>query len=427
MRISVLIVLLLLISLGLIAQNNIDSNRVDSNLIIPLVETTDKEFTQELNLSFNYDLASFLNNAFITKYFASAFIDDELKSENKERLNTKNNPFGLRSDFCLQYRNKPGLLFGSSSLGYSFAIEWHSINEILFTDDFYSLVFFGTKQFAAKNANLHNVSNNNLNFYQIKGGLFKEDELRGVEYGFQTAVILGNQYSSFKTEDAEIYVDSLGKYINLNGRFQYNSTEFTDNSFTRIQGLGMSVDLFFQKEVKYDFKFRLDIKNLGFIHWNSNTQIYNEDETINFEGIAVDDIFKNTVNTSKTTIKDSLENYINSKSTYDNLYILSPVDISVYYSKYFFKNINTYASFNYRINSLSDFYLLLGTDYCFSKNLSLGGVMNYGGYTKFNIGFNFQVKIKTNFAIKLQSRYITGLIGHSFSGIGGFLQLNYKF
>ena len=427
-RLFAFILFFFIAAVSLRAQIVTDSTNIGNDTTITLKDPVYHYQTQEINLSYNYDFASHLNNAFLITYYSSGFIDEDLKAENQSRLNGENNPLGLSSDFVLQYRNLPGLLLGWSSLGFSFAVEWHTVNEMLFTDDFYSLMFNGTKQFAGQDAaNLHNVSNNNLNYYQLKGGLFNTEELRGLEYGFQVAINFGNQYSRFNSNNATLYVDSLGKYIDLNGEFLYHSTEITGNNFTKIQGYGASIDLFFQKEVIYNYKFRVDIKNLGYIYWNDNTQIYDKEENIHFEGIEVDNIFNSSTDFSGNTVLDSLADYIDENSYYKKLNLYTPADISVFYSRYFSKYISAFGFFNYRIHSLSDFYLMFGADYHFNSNMSLGGNINYGAYSKFNVGFNFQVKIKPNFAIELQSRYITGLIGHSFSGIGVFVQLNYKF
>ena len=406
----------------------VDSTEINVDTIITLRYPAYNCQTQEIKLSYNFDFASHLNNAFLVTYFTSGFIDDELKQKNQTRLNGENNPLGMSSDFVLQYRNQPGVLFGNSSLGYSAALEWHSVNEMLFTDDFYSLMFFGVKQFAGKEAvSLHNVSNNNLNYYQLKGGLYKRNELRNIEFGFQIAINLGNQYSSFKSENTSLYVDSLGKYIDLIGSFSYYSTEVSATNFTEIQGYGASIDLFYQKEVQNAYTFRIDIRNLGFIYWNKNTQIYNKEESIHFEGIEVDNIFDNSSVFSGSSITDSLSNYINQNSINDNLNMFIPTDISVFYRQYFSKYLSAYGVVKYRMHSFSDLYFLAGADYQLSKKLTLGGNINYGAYSKFNIGVDFQIKIKPNFAIELQSRYLTGIIYNSFSGIGAFVQLNYKF
>jgi len=409
------------------AQNISDSTKIDT-VITELVSYVKKVKTQEINLSVNYDFSSYLNNAFLVTYLSSGYIDKDLKVDNLNRLNGENNPLGMSSDIVLQYRKQPHALFGNSYLGFSAAIEWHSINEMLFTDDFYSLIFFGTKQFAGKEAaGLHNVSNNNLKFYQVKGGLYKKNELRNIEFGFQVALNIGNQYSSFKSENASLYVDSLGKYIDLEGKFLYLSTEVMGNNFTKIQGYGASIDLYYQKEVQNAYKFRVDIKNLGFIYWNKNTRVYNHEESIHFEGIEIDNIFDNSKDFSGNSVRDSLINYINHNSTNDNLNVFIPTDFSVFYRQYFSKYFSAYGLINYRMNSLSDVFFLMGADYQFSKKMTLGGNVNYGDYSKFNIGVNLQVKIKPNFAIELQSRYLTGIIYNSFSGIGAFVQLNYKF
>lgn len=425
-RIFTIIFLLIVSVFKMNAQVGSDSTVANVDTVIVKKIVYDK--TQEIKLSYNYDFASYLNNAFLNTYYSSGFIDNGLKDENLKRLNGENNPLGMSSDLIIQYRNKPGLLFGSSSLGFSAALEWHSINEMIFTDDFFSLMFYGTKQFAGEEAvNLHNIASNNLNYYQIKSGLFKKDELRNIEYGFQIAFNLGNQYSRFTTDNASLLVDSLGKYIDFEGKLSYESTNVTGGNYSKIQGYGVSADLYFQKYVLDKYRLRVEINNLGYILWNNQTQIFNEEEKIHFEGIEIDNIFDYSSNYSNTSLQDSITNYINDNSNYQEINMYTPFDISIFYMKYLNKNVSIYGKFRYRFQSFEDIYFAIGSDYHFNKKISLGGNINYGAYSKINIGVNFQMKIKTNFAIEIQSRYMTGIITHSFSGVGAFCQLNYKF
>jgi len=420
------IIIVLMSSIYSKAQVVFDS--IVANVDTVIVKKIVYEKTQEIKLSYNYDFASYLNNEFLKTYYSSGFIDNNLKDENLKRLNGENNPIGMSSDFVIQYRNHSGLLFGSSSLGFSAALEWHSINEMLFTDDFFSLMFYGTKQYAGKDAaNLHNITNNNLNYYQIKSGLFNKDELSNTEYGFQIALNLGNQYSSFASDNSSLLVDSLGKSIDFEGVLSYESTSVTGGDYSKIQGYGVSADFYFIKSIPYNYQFRIDMKNIGYILWNKETQVFKSEENIHFEGIEIENIFDYSNDANNTSLQDSITNYINENSDYQQLNMYTPSDISIFYMKYLNKNVSVFGKLRYRFHSFEDIYFALGSDYHFNKKISLGGNINYGAYSKINIGINLQMKIKTNFAIEFQSRYMTAFITHSFSGVGAFCQLNYKF
>ncbi len=381
---------------------------------------------QELNYSVEYDMASYLNNSMLGHYYSGKQIDQELKDENLARLNANNNIFGSTMDMSFQYRNLPSKLFNQKHLGYSFAIEWHSISELNFTKDAFSLMFYGNKMFAGENANLDNVISRNINYYQIKAGLFKQNRDKHIEYGFQLGLNLGNQFSQYGSNEASFYTDSLGRYVTLEGEFLYNQSAYIGSNYGNIQGVGSGLDLYYQWYKPKQWKLRLDLRNAGFIWWNNQTNNYNEDEVLSFHGIEIDNVFQMPDPIISTTINDSLSDYINQNSTEASMFMLTPMEISISYLHFINESVSASAKVRHKFFSLYLPCYELGIQYYFKDKYRIGGSLNYGGYTKLNVGIDFQMTIKTKFVIELQSRYLSGLAPHSFSGMGAFLILNYK-
>jgi len=85
------------------------------------------------------------------------------------------------------------------------------------------------------------------------------------------------------------------------------------------------------------------------------------------------------------------------------------------------------ARFRHKLISLYSPYYQLGAVYHINNKYHIGGDVNYGGYTKLNFGLSLCMEISDNFVLNLRSRYISGLYGQAFSGIGGIAQINFKF
>jgi hypothetical protein len=374
----------------------------------------------------DFDMGSYLNNNFIISYYGGSYINDEIKNINAAYLNSGKNPFGTNFNSQFKYRQLPETLMGKHNLGFSIAVQQNYYREIAFTKDAFNLVFFGNKMYSGEYADLSNMKSRNLNFYQIKAGLFWQNRDKNMEYGFQMAINLGNQYHYFASENAHLYTDSIGEYISLVGKFQNDMTSNLDNNLGRIQGIGGGIDLYFQKYKQQEYKFRIELNNLGFIHWNKNSLSYNKDESIEFSGIEVPNIFDIANPLVSTTATDTLNDYINANSSLGSFSSFTPSDLKVFGSYFFNEKLSASAKFNYRFFSVYKPIYQLGIQYHFSDKMFVGPNVNYGGYTKFNIGLDFQMKINNNFVLKLQTRYLSGLMVNQFSGFGAYLGINYK-
>lgn len=381
---------------------------------------------QEIGFSTEFNMGSFLNNDLIFNYYNGGFIDDTQKNENIDRLNTSSNLFGTSLITKLKYRKLPETMFYKHNMGFSFGIQQNYYQELSFTQDAFNLVFNGNKMFIGKSADLSNMEFGNLNYYQLKAGLFWQNRDKYLEYGFQFSLNLGNQFQNFNSSQAQLFTDSLGKNIQLNGNFYYRKTSYLGKNYNKIQGIGAGVDLYFQKFKKQDYLLRIELNNLGFIGWNNESLNYNKSENIDFAGVEVANIFQMPSPLISTTAKDTLNDYILANSLKGRYSSYTPADINIFMQYFLNEKFSSSAIFNYRIFSVYKPFYQLGIRYHFSDNIFIGSNLNYGGYTKFNVGLDFQIEIKHNFVLKLQSRSLSGFLVKQFSGIGAFLEITYK-
>ncbi|MCK5846158.1 MAG: hypothetical protein KAG84_01880 [Bacteroidales bacterium] len=386
-----------------------------------------KHKENHLKFRFDYDLGSVLNNAFLRKFLYGGTIDQKLIDENYDRLQHGPNHIGNTMDFAIQYRRFTGEFLGMHNVGFSTAIEWHLHHDFDFTDDGYSLIMNGNKSFAGKTADLSNTKYNFLQYSQIKLGLFKENEEKHSEYGFQLALNIGNQFEEFAAPHAQLYTDSLGEFVELEGEFEYLESGYIGKNSGLIQGIGAGLDLFYEIEKEHKYKFVFEVANIGFIYWNDNSLEYEAEEHYVFEGIVIDNLFDMPEQLYSTTVNDSLHDYIIANGHRGSHATLTPIELDIWYEHYLTEKISAKARFRHKIFGLYSPYYQLGGTYHISDKYHIGVDANYGGYSKLNFGVSLCMEINDNFVVDIRTRYLMGFLGHKFSGIGGFAQINYKF
>lgn len=365
--------------------------------------------------------ASTLNNAML---YASGFIDEDLKNENKARLKSLNRG-GSTSDSKIFFKYKPKKLFGFYNLAYYFAIEWHYLDEYHFTDDVYNLVLYGNKEYAGKKANLAYSGRNTINYFQLKGGLQKSLNLNKHTFGANLALNLGEQRNYFQFgENTCLSTNNQGTEILLKNNLNYFESDTSATDWYQISGVGAGLDLFYEYKKHSKFSIRASIENFGFIHWNENSIQLNENKEHLFKGVEVDNIFDmpNPLVNSNDTLQDYLYANAEKKSTT----MLMPFDLKLSYKQFMMQNkVELSALIYYRALSYMMPLYQVDAVYRFTPFFKVGPILSYGGYTTFNAGLKMQLDYK-HFKLKLESRYLTGFAQHSFSGMGGFITFTYK-
>jgi len=386
------------------------------------VVTVNTSYDHEIGFDLDMNTTSSLNNAMLN---ASGFIDKDLKDENFNRLNSLNQG-GSNVDLKLFYRQNRTELWGVKNLGFYFALEWHLLDEHQFTRDLYSLILYGNKDFAGKDANLSYSGRDYINYYQFKMGLQKKSDNEKHVFGLNLGLNLGNQLTAFQFDDgSSFYTSPLGKELVLNSNMDYYQSDTAATQWYQMNGVGATVDLFYRFQKKDHFSIEASVENLGFIHWNKNTLNLNEEKIHVFEGVELDNIFDMPDPLIKSN--DTLNDYINANASQLSTLLWTPVDLKIRYKQYFMsKKIEMSALIHYRMFTYMKPIYQLDATYKLSKVFKLGPILSYGGYTAFNAGLKLEFNFADSYFIKLESRYITGFAQHSFSAMGGFINFTYK-
>jgi len=365
--------------------------------------------------------ASSLNNAML---YASGFIDDDLKGENKARLNSLNRG-GSISDSKIFFKYHPVKLFGQSGLASYMAIEWHYLDEYRFTDDVYNLVFYGNKEYAGRKANLAYTGRNTINYFQLKAGLQKSFNQQKHTFGANIALNIGEQQNYFQFgENTCLATNQQGTEVLLKNNLNYFESDTSATDWYQVSGVGAGLDLFYEYKYHGKYSIRASIENFGFIHWNKNSIQLNENKEHLFKGIEVENVFD--MPNPLVNSNDTLQDYLYANAEKKSAMMLMPFDLRLEYKQILArKNLVLSALIYYRALSYAMPLYQVDATYRIGSYFKVGPILSYGGYTAFNAGLKMQFDSR-HIQIRLESRYLTGFAQHTFSGMGGFITFTYK-
>ncbi len=380
--------------------------------------------TQHLNLSFgaNYSYgSSAVNSTFFNKFIFGGKIEREHKDKVYENLSNKNK-LGGDLDYSMNVEIPYDTIFGKTSISLVLGLEHTEHIDLEFSDDLFRFAFDGNKQFAGENADLE-VNYNYYKYQQLKAGFisYKNINNKLAKTGMILSFIKGEENEILKAAGG-LYTEELGKEIDLDLVYDYNSSDTANKGFSAFNGYGVSTDLFAEHFFKNGDKFYFGVEDLGFIHWNQGSLDVAADSSFHFEGIEVDNIFDLNDSLLSDLSKDSIINsisIINQKRAYS---IALPTAVNIIYTKILNEKWKITLGGYYKI--LSNYFPLISVNcYYYFNPKFVGKVhLSYGGYGKLNTGLAFAKSVATYFDIFIGTNNIETFIAPSSSyNNSGFL------
>jgi hypothetical protein len=392
------------------AQNSLD---IDYN-------HTYLTLTSELNLNSNG-----IANDFINQFYLGYYLNTELKTQNLDRLKSQKNLIGYNWITQLQI-NIPSKKKGISCYA---AFENHNYEEICYDKNLFQLVFFGNKDMADQHAYLDKQSFTLLKFQQIKAGIvktwFKRSQVNVLSAGL--GINNGQSTINYEIPEATFFTQSNAEYISLDMQMNMRRSDTMSSRFGAENGLGMSLDLsFYHRDANNSFGIKID--NLGFIRWNKQSQIYNKDTLIYFDGIYLDNIFNMDSTTIRLLTGDSVSDEFGYSDNTGRFTKMIPMRGSINYTRYLWNNrISLSLSLiNYHFLHFNPLIRFEPTYHINIKRslLSISPNIEYGGYGRFNYGFGLSAIICNKFFIEARTDYLNGYfdLKHS-AGLGGYISI----
>lgn len=260
---------------------------------------------------------------------------------------------------------------------------------------------------------LNKTSFHSRNHQLFQFGKFNEN----ISYGITVGNILQEINGHFGPND----------FINFTNPYEWDiitspnviSIQNTKNIIKK-NGNSIGLNLKISKNIApfENLKYNFEIKNLGWVYLYNNIEKVNFDTALSYSGLSLDQI-------SSLNDSNNIFNNIFSKQPFSkNMSLVTPFEFNsnIILNK---NKIEYYSGFYYRHNSQYFPKIYCGLKIKNNNKLNFGSILSYGGYNKFQIGFNSEYQIK-NFGANLILQNFLGLIPSFGESFGIFLNLSWK-
>lgn len=370
-----------------------------------------------------------MSNQFMNKFIYGGKIDQDLKSKAYKKLKP-NNTFGADLNVNINAEIPFDTLLGKTNLSLVVGVEMVEHIDVNFTEDLFKLTFDGNKQFAGEYAELGKTGFNYFNYQQINLGLinYKKQNGRVAREGVMFSVIKAEEHIAIKVPRGTMFTEQLGKEIELDINYIYNSSDTANRGLSAFNGYGVSTDLFSEFYLKNNDKITVEVNDLGFIHWNQQSIQIEADSIFNYDGVDFDNIFDLNDSIVSSISRDSLIELISSKKNKQGYAIALPTSLNLFYTKSLNSKIKIDVGVRHKI--LANYFPMIYGNiyYQFNPTLVAQTHLSYGGYGLFNMGLAVAKSFNNKFQFYLGSNNVLAFImpKSTYSG-SGFVGLKMYF
>jgi hypothetical protein len=217
--------------------------------------------------------------------------------------------------------------------------------------------------------------------------------------------------------------------MDLNIRMDVDRTDTAHSTYFAENGMGMSTDFFY--EMPYTCwnkpgKIRLDVKDIGFIRWNSNSMHYHADSSYHYEGVEVADLFNLDSNTF------AIDSVVDKNSTLKRgkytTYIPGMLDLHT--KSFYGKQLAIEKGITWRFNTHAKMYYYAKLHFLMGRNKTtdIAYVIGYGGYGRFNSGLDISADIGKHYSFQFMNYYLfSDVTAQATTGMGVYVKFVRKF
>lgn len=357
--------------------------------------------------------------------FKGGYVDLALKDKILGRLK-KQNRYGVEASYGVSY----AIANSNKKVDLFIVAENKQYVNAAFSKDLMSLLLFGNKNYAGKSAALNDVSINSLQYQKYGLGLTFNAVDSVAKLGLALSFLNGNNATSLNIKKGSLYTSEDGSYIDLLADYDYAQSDTSQTKLGTMNGYGFSADLFFEAPFKTSYgksKIGIQVKDIGFIKWNTRSITSQKDTAYHFEGYRIDNIFQLQQSSLGNNNQDSIiQNIIpTEKKSFDQLI---PIDFNLYLISGIGEKFNLISGVRYLYNAnYTPLFYLRGNFFVKKKTILSTGI-GYGGYGKFNFSVGWDQDLGKGFVVRLSSNNIEGFLAPKITtSQGAFITLKKYF
>ena len=389
------------------------------SLITKKLNEQSVEFSGEGLLSSNI-----FSNNFLATFYQGKKINNDIKDLASRGIKDVNQLGGMSAvGLTYTYRSLEGL--HKPIFSFSYFDRTHL--DMKFSNDLFYLVFYGNKRFAGETARLGNFSVNYFRYQQFCFGWKWLGDKHHGSYGFAFSMLNGEKNLSINSSKANLFTAADGSYIDFLIDMKIQQTDNAHQKYFSQNGIGLSADLFYEMPFVFWNKLglvRMDIKDLGFINWNSRSSNYDINSSLHFDGVSVNKLFA----LDSTVFSSKMDSLIKQSTVYTQKKYSSYIPgILDFHTKSFYgKRVLIEKGFIWRFNTVAKLYYYAKIHFLAGrkKSLDFAYVFGYGGYGLYNSGLEIRSDFKKNYSLHFISNYLfPGILSSSSLGVGLFIKV----
>lgn len=355
-----------------------------------------------------------ISNSFVNTFLYKEFIDNSIKDDVTNLMNSKVNRFGIDIDAGVEfkihpkrthYKNDDELTFFDKATKI-FRVGQREFASLKFTDNFFELYFRGNKQFAGQSIDLGPVEYTNFGYQYLGYGL--EYDLNKKEtIGATINLLKGTRFTDVSMPTASLFTAQDGDSLNFAADINLAKADNTQSSLSSFQGFGTSFDLSYKKMFGSN-SLEVNINDLGFISW-SGLNTFQANSEWAFTGVEISDILNINGDEFNGVEPDSLSNLLGIKNEVSNKFYFLPTKIMAQYNYMLDHKIQLSISSKYYLSAANIPRLSFKTTYIPNRSIRPNVTLAYGGFSKFDaaVGVDWSTR---NFSLSLNAFYIEPLI-----------------
>lgn len=370
---------------------------------------------------FNYG-STFLDRNMIDILRFGGFINDGLKKETLNRINTNNLIGGeYRSSWSFQ---DPGIyLIGR--FGYYVNLEVGGLVGVNAARDFVPFVLKGNAPFVGDSAHIAPSEYTLYNYQKIGFGLNKHNRLK-----VGLSLMNFNQYEYGKIENGYVAVNDSFSSMQLSLKGNYERGDTSKNNYLSSKGIGIGIDLEAVIPLKFIDSlganipnFVIGARNIGVFISSKNAMNYNLNTNYTFQGFEINSLqnFESSL-FNLNAIQDSLTPNFET----GRIVRLLPFELYFYSQSHSNgKRIQPIYGFRYINRSIANALGYIGIDWRTKKQSILSTYVNFGGFNRFQWGISWR-KDWGKLQMGIVTNNVIGFISREAYGQSLGLTLNYR-
>lgn len=318
-------------------------------------------------------------------------INDKLKDRALGRIKSKvKYEDELRAGISYSY------YLPKKNIGVYFNYNHRNYRNLFFGKEAYELVFYGNSRFEDDTVDMSGIRFQNFIYHQYTGGFTKQFDYGNfqIDVGVGVSFLQGITQQEIRTDTAWIYTAPDGEFIDAKYNLTFNACPDGAAKATKMQGGGASAELVLAFQQRNNWRLGIELSDVGAMYFRKNTVNYSGNNYVRFQGITLPDLLNFSAQTfDSLNIPDSVKALLPSKSANDYRLFL-PFTGNVYFSKTFMKNrLVVTAGLRYKFIKQYNVYGYIKANY-FHKGNVISASIGTGGYSYFNLGFEYARKWK---------------------------------